>query len=68
MDNEWQPISTAPADGEMLVRGGEIETDLSGPGSYTVAHVVRESKNKFMVCNGCYYSVRVFNPTEWKPV
>lgn len=69
MNNEWKPIDTAPASGEFLVRGGQLESELYAPDPYTVAHVERHvEQDYFPVCNTVVYSAWVKNPTEWKPI
>lgn len=67
----WKPISTAPiTGGSFLVRGGEYESEVNAPSPLLgVAHVRRNSQTgDFRVCNTCFYSAWINNPTEWHEI
>lgn len=64
----WQPIDTAPHEGDMLVRGGMFHHgDDAGPWPLEGSAHVRRLGRVFEVLNS-RGAPTIVNPTEWKPV
>lgn len=65
---DWQPIDTAPHEGDMLVRGGMFHHGGdAGPWPLEGAAHVRRLGRVFEVLNS-RGAPTIVNPTEWKPV
>ena len=78
--SQWQPIATAPKDGSfILVSGGDIDTELGSTEKQdSVAKALyewdgyddetSEDLYSWVVADGCYYRVKIINPTHWMPI
>lgn len=67
---EWQPIETAPNEGEFLVYGGEVRPEVfsSYPADVTKVLGLGGGHESFVVADGDYHGCTVYGATHWMPL
>lgn len=74
-ENGWLPMESAPKDQEILVYGGQYDSDLSDPVNLYLPMLVKyekgyreEDEGSWVAVHTCYYNVTALNPSHWMPL